>query len=677
MNTDALPNPQPHHGAHNLHTIEVEATSTKDGSMHHSHIISSPRSEALNNNTSSSSGGMLTRQILLSGLLHEEKQPFQDALSFPATDGERDGPYMEYPAGHQIPSSSITGNAPSNYKEGDNSLQRPPSTDMHPQTIERSSREQELVETMFKPLEKYITDCFTSLECLNGSFLPEPLGGTNDVPTAHKVKKKASLTGRKSMAQGSYDKPLLIGQGRTKEREKQHEKDNHRGKVNMKRAGIDWDALHQWYDLIVNAGANVVEMSRSGATVKGTENNSDDLKEKEKALDILSHSEEEEWELFEAVEEARHQVLKVLLEVTEKILKRPGRPLKEPGDIRFLPILLYNPLLYPSYSRPTPPRKLSRKQEKSISPGKKDMGQLDAWGANLPGRNTGIIKRLFGLISMLPNICHHYLVSCLSQLSEVQFRKIVELGGSLITFRLSRQHTRDKNTGGSITESRRERGFEFKEDWQIRAAAKFMALLISANSNGRPSKDFSFATYSQSERDGGFISPAEVARRQAHARGQIISISDFYISFLDYSNLVGDFEIWENRSPKFSFCQYPFLLSMGAKIHILESDAKRQMEVKAREAFFSSLSNSRRTYNGYLTLKVRRRCLAEDSLKGISESVGAVGDIKKGLRIEFVGEDGVDAGGLRKEWFLLLVREVFDPSHGMCNFPSFDKRFTA
>jgi len=39
-------------------------------------------------------------------------------------------------------------------------------------------------------------------------------------------------------------------------------------------------------------------------------------------------------------------------------------------------------------------------------------------------------------------------------------------------------------------------------------------------------------------------------------------------------------------------------------------------------------------------------------------------DIKKSLRIEFIDEDGVDAGGLRKEWFLLLVRELFDPQYG-------------
>lgn len=54
-------------------------------------------------------------------------------------------------------------------------------------------------------------------------------------------------------------------------------------------------------------------------------------------------------------------------------------------------------------------------------------------------------------------------------------------------------------------------------------------------------------------------------------------------------------------------------------------------------------------------------------LRRISEVVGSgQGDIKKGLKIEFVGEEGVDAGGLRKEWFLLFIRELFDEAHGGC-----------
>ncbi|KAG3183182.1 hypothetical protein PC129_g25345, partial [Phytophthora cactorum] len=74
---------------------------------------------------------------------------------------------------------------------------------------------------------------------------------------------------------------------------------------------------------------------------------------------------------------------------------------------------------------------------------------------------------------------------------------------------------------------------------------------------------------------------------------------------------------------------------------------------------------SRRSINQYLVLDVRRDCLVDDSLKAVSEVIDSGSeDIKKGLRIIFKGEEGIDGGGLRKEWFLLLVREVFNPDNG-------------
>ena len=39
-------------------------------------------------------------------------------------------------------------------------------------------------------------------------------------------------------------------------------------------------------------------------------------------------------------------------------------------------------------------------------------------------------------------------------------------------------------------------------------------------------------------------------------------------------------------------------------------------------------------------------------------------DLKKKVRVTFAGEPGVDMGGLTKEWFLLLVRKIFDPDYG-------------
>lgn len=39
-------------------------------------------------------------------------------------------------------------------------------------------------------------------------------------------------------------------------------------------------------------------------------------------------------------------------------------------------------------------------------------------------------------------------------------------------------------------------------------------------------------------------------------------------------------------------------------------------------------------------------------------------DLKKKLRVTFVGEAGLDLGGLTKEWFLLLVRQIFHTDYG-------------
>lgn len=39
-------------------------------------------------------------------------------------------------------------------------------------------------------------------------------------------------------------------------------------------------------------------------------------------------------------------------------------------------------------------------------------------------------------------------------------------------------------------------------------------------------------------------------------------------------------------------------------------------------------------------------------------------ELKKSLRVIFVGEEGVDAGGLQKEFFQLLIRNLFDVRYG-------------
>lgn len=39
-------------------------------------------------------------------------------------------------------------------------------------------------------------------------------------------------------------------------------------------------------------------------------------------------------------------------------------------------------------------------------------------------------------------------------------------------------------------------------------------------------------------------------------------------------------------------------------------------------------------------------------------------DLKKQLAVEFDGEQGVDEGGVSKEFFHLIVEELFNPDYG-------------
>lgn len=39
-------------------------------------------------------------------------------------------------------------------------------------------------------------------------------------------------------------------------------------------------------------------------------------------------------------------------------------------------------------------------------------------------------------------------------------------------------------------------------------------------------------------------------------------------------------------------------------------------------------------------------------------------DLRKQLRVEFKGEEGLDEGGLQKEFFQLLIEQLLDPMYG-------------
>lgn len=498
---------------------------------------------------------------------------------------------------------------------------------------------------LFRPLEDYLKTTFGSCECLNASFV--------DSKTTESISAAIEEVVQPVKETPDVDIPvtetpceketLMLTVGRAVRRERANSRSGRGSKTHEVRPSIrappciDWNLAGEFYELILNTGNDVLEM--------------------------LPESNESRDELQYAIDKAKVDMLKALLRTTENILKRPGRPLKRPEDTRFLLVILANPLLYPGTARfgsrrpPPAPFPSQTLPTSGVSPNSAQRRTSPAGEDAImggPSYHSGILKRLFGLLSNLPNECHHFLITWFSVMPAKHFRRLVELGGSFTTYRISRQDTKKP-----VQRSYGLRGkLPYSDDWQIRAAARVMSLLEKANNNslGRRKHNRSLSM-------GEFADIANMWRHDINRRGLIIPSNAFYNMRVDYCDLIADFDAWESKLAKFCFCQYPFFLSMGAKIQILEHDARRQMEVLARNAFITNISN-RTTISQYMVLKVRRDCLVEDSLKGISESAGTVDDLKKGLKVEFVGEDGIDAGGLKKEWFLMVAREVFDPNHG-------------
>lgn len=547
---------------------------------------------------------------------------------------------------------------------------------------------------IFKRLDDYITASFSSFECLNSSFVSERPGPRVQLakdtvyrkPVADQSKespKEISSRGPNTGEQALVDldpKLLLLGdfaengswwtgrdEYKTPVRAASKEAAEGPSLVSHRSPYVNWEELDAWYEAVINC-------ARSWRDVY------DDLVKTEKSWTAANYDLEQiELRLLQEQDHTQKNMLKAM----ETILKRPGRPLTRPSDLRFLLILLANPLLYASNktfegNRDHPSRRFSR------SRGEETRGSGPA-----SGQHSGVIKRILGLISNTPPDCQGYLVGWFCKYPELRFMRLKDLVGGFLAYRLRRQHEKKQEVRVDVTEglipnmaagrsaatlhdhlrpitsSNKKRQDLAKkqvyhDDWQIRAAAQVMALIFNANNVNCSRKNTLNGTPTAQNEGNGMIS-----RHHVHARGQILPTSDFYNSLLDEMDLVADFEAWGQRKGKFAFCQYPFLLSIWAKIQILEYDTRRQMQVKARDAFFDSILSRGTQLSPHLVLEVRRDCLVEDSLKAVSEVIGSGSeDIKKGLRIIFRGEEGVDVGGIRKEWFLLLVREVFNPDHG-------------
>ncbi|PIK48323.1 putative E3 ubiquitin-protein ligase HECTD2 [Apostichopus japonicus] len=173
----------------------------------------------------------------------------------------------------------------------------------------------------------------------------------------------------------------------------------------------------------------------------------------------------------------------------------------------------------------------------------------------------------------------------------------------------------------------------------------------------------------------------------------LATIEDFYCNELSlnldyhehYKNWQSEDDAGCSSTSEKSILRFPFLLDPITKVRVLHLDAVMQMRKEYQAAIIQQATvdqamkhlkdnlpatlqeNLKAAVCPYLVLEIKRETLIQDALAQIQTKQK---DLKKPLKIKFVGggEQGLDMGGLQKEFFHLIVDSIFDPNRGMFTY---------
>ncbi|XP_031204184.1 probable E3 ubiquitin-protein ligase HERC4 isoform X7 [Mastomys coucha] len=170
----------------------------------------------------------------------------------------------------------------------------------------------------------------------------------------------------------------------------------------------------------------------------------------------------------------------------------------------------------------------------------------------------------------------------------------------------------------------------------------------------------------------------QISQQVNEKTGQLIQYDKFYIHEVqelidirnDYINWVQQQAYGVLADIPVTICTYPFVFDAQAKTTLLQTDAVLQMQMAIDQAHRQNVSSLFlpviESVNPCLILVVRRENIVGDAMEVLRKTKNI--DYKKPLKVIFVGEDAVDAGGVRKEFFLLIMRELLDPKYGMFRY---------
>ena len=132
-----------------------------------------------------------------------------------------------------------------------------------------------------------------------------------------------------------------------------------------------------------------------------------------------------------------------------------------------------------------------------------------------------------------------------------------------------------------------------------------------------------------------------------------------------------DEEEEKNVNLQFTLFSYTWLFDPSAKYEIINLINENKQIQKVSNNNYNNLSEFEQfIYLGailnskdiFFKLNIRRDNIIEDTLNEISKDPDR---LQNPLKVEFIGEEAEDEGGVRKEFFMLVTRKLFDVNYGM------------
>lgn len=132
--------------------------------------------------------------------------------------------------------------------------------------------------------------------------------------------------------------------------------------------------------------------------------------------------------------------------------------------------------------------------------------------------------------------------------------------------------------------------------------------------------------------------------------------TDGRIFFIDHNTRITQWEDPRISNPQIAGQAVPYSRDYKRKYEYLKQQLKKPSNVPNK-----------------IEVKIKRNTILEDSYRQIhSIPANKVDTLKTKLWIEFDGEVGLDYGGVAREWFYLLSKEMFNPYYGLFEYSATD-----